>query len=362
MDIRLLGEADINEAKGLWSEAFGDSDRFTDWYFANKVLPGNSVGAFDVTGGLISVVHTIPFEVCVQGRPLESAFIAGAATAKAWRGQGLMRTLLLETLKLLKSRGIVMTHLYPFKHSFYESFGWATYSYVNNKNIIIQGDHPAGDVIETGDWRLLAPLYNRMMGAFDGYIIRNEREWEWRIGECTADRGKAALLIKNGAPAAYMLYYNNDGEAEIIETVYNKEEDLYPLLKYVSGKGKRSAAYSVPATEPPGAAPYGTEPHGAAPYGTESRPAVPYGMARVVDARALLKLFGAEEVLDHIRITDDFAGWNNVGEGVKTDAGALAKMVHRGAKSILSDDECSICNGLLKKVFSPRATCIFEQY
>jgi hypothetical protein len=85
-------------------------------------------------------------------------------------------------------------------------------------------------------------------------------------------------------------------------------------------------------------------------------------MARVVDARALLGFFGAEEVLNHIRISDGFASWNNVGESIGVTIDALAKAVHRGAKGILSEDACGLCDGLLEKVFSPRATCIFEQY
>lgn len=339
MDIRLLEKTDMHEAKALWREAFGDSGRFIDWYFSNKVLPGNSLGVFD--GRLVSAMHLIPFRVCVQGKPLDSAFVAGAATAKANRGQGLMRALLLEALKLLKSRGTVMTYLYPFKHSFYENFGWATYSYVYNRDAKKQRGISAGDVIETADRRLLAPIYKSMTSRFDGYVVRGAREWEWRLGELMADGGRTALLMKNGAPAAYMLYYSNEGKAEIIETVCNEEEDIYPLLEFILGKGSRSAGYFIPAAGP--------------------RNAAPYGMARVVDAQALLKLFGAEEVLGRIRITDGFAGWNNIGEGIGIDAGALAKIVHCGAKNTLSKYE-RICNGLLENVFSLRDTCIFEQY
>lgn len=363
MDIRLLENTDTAEAKALWKEAFGDSDRFIDWYFLNKVLPGNSVGIFD--GRLVSALHLIPFEICVQGRLLKSAFIAGAATAKAMRGQGLMRVLLLEALKLLKSLGIFITYLYPFKHSFYENFGWATYSYVYNKNMITGDGNTGGDVIETEDWRLLAPLYGGMMCRFDGYVIRNRREWEWRLNEIASDGGKAALFIKNGVPAAYMLYYNGDSKAEVIETVYNEEDDLYPLLKYLI-RDNQSAAYFIPDAgtqdavpyDPEPSVPYGPEPP--VPYGPETP--VPYGMARVVDVQALLKFFGAEEALNHIRISDGFAEWNNTGDGIPVDIGALAKMVHRGAEGVLSADACGACGGLLKKLFSPRATCIFEQY
>lgn len=354
MDIRLLEKDDIPQAKALWKEAFGDSDRFIEWYFANKIMPGDSLGMFD--GGLVSVVHMLPYQIAVQGRPIQSAFIAGAATAKNRQGQGLMRIMLHETLTLLKSRAITMTHLYPFKHSFYENFGWATYSYVYYNNEKITGDVPHNDVIETGDWRLLEPLYSKMMNGFDGFVIRNEREWKWRIEELMTDGGKAALLIKNGTPYAYMLYNNNEGKAEAIETVFTDIEDLRPIVKHITEKGNKHTEFFIPAAS--------------------SRDAVPYGMARIVDAEALLKLFGAEDILNYIKICDDFADWNNVGDGFEISVGSFAQIVHQGARFFLDDGICfnpkassegnenidNKCRDLLKKVFLLQATCIFEQY
>ena len=130
MDVRLLGKWDTPEAKVLWKEAFADSDAFIDWYFKNKVLPGNSLGAFD-EGGLVSVLHMIPFTIRLQGRPVPSLMIAGAATKAERRGEGHMRVLLLKALEEMRSRGIFVTHLYPFKHSFYEHFGWTTVTRVH---------------------------------------------------------------------------------------------------------------------------------------------------------------------------------------------------------------------------------------
>jgi predicted acetyltransferase len=338
MDVRLLEKTEIPQAKSLWKEAFGDSDAFIESYFANKILPGNSLGMFD--GDLISVVHMIPYKICVQGMLLESAFIAGAATAKRKQGEGLMRTLLLESLRLMKKRGIVITHLYPFKHSFYEKFGWATYSYVHNKTASKATDRTDAEVVETKSWELLAPLYERMMRGYDGYVIREQREWLWRLEELWADGGKVVLLIKNTAPSAYMLYYNGEEKAEVIEIVYTCEEDIQPLLAYALKENKR-AEYFTPA----------------------HKDASPYGMARIVDAEAFLRLFGAGDALKSIRVKDTFASWNNIGEGEEITIGDLAVIAHQGA--CLHDAQSrpeSVCYSILKKVFLFRSTCIFEQY
>jgi predicted acetyltransferase len=341
MDVRLLEQADIPQAKALWKQAFGDSDAFIDWYFANKALPGNSLCIFD--GKLASIIHMIPVNVRIQGRLFESAYIAGAATAADRRGEGLMRTLLYESLRLMRERGITVTHLYPFRHSFYESFGWATYSYVYNRTAKEAPAQPGAEITEPEDWKPLAPLYERVMSRFDGYIARGSREWRWRFDEHMVDGGKTAALKRGGKTAAYMLYGSVRGKAEVIETVYEDERDIQPLLSYILGKGHSSADYFIPAGECAGAA--------------------PYGMARIVDARALLKAFGAEELLEHMSICDGFAEWNNIGSGEETDIRSLAKIMHRGIctdciNSVIPNPQYNI----LMKYFLPQSTCIFEQY
>jgi predicted acetyltransferase len=346
MDIRLLDKADIGAAKALWKQAFGDSDAFIDTYFRNKILPGQSLGLFD--GALISVVHMLPFTVRVQGRDMPTAFIAGAATARDRRGEGHMRTLLFESLKLMRARGILMMHLYPFRHSFYEKFGWATYSYVHKKTLTQADGHAAADVVAAHDAAVLRPLYEAMMGACDGYIVRGEREWRWRLEELFSDGGSVVVLLKNNAPAAYMMYYLADGNAEAIETVYTDEADAAALAGHLLSAGAREVHYNLAAQS----------------IGTESGKAVPHGMARVVDAGALLEAFGAVKMLDDVSITDDFAPWNNIGRpGVKNmTSGQLAQYIHQGHFLHKHNDAMRKTSYNEGDYFSLRQTCIFEEY
>lgn len=336
MDIRLLQKGDIPLAKALWKQAFGDTDEFIDWYFDNKVLPGQSLGMFD--NGLISVLHMLPFTVSVQHRPLLSAFIAGAATDISRRGEGLMRTLLRESLALMKQRGILLTHLYPFKHEFYERLGWAAYSHVRKQSVTAASLNRHADVFETMDASIIAPLYSKMMRGFDGYVVRAQREWDWRLGEMAVDGGKAAVLIENDAAQAYMLYYEKDGTADVIETVYTDEAYVGGLLAWLFRQGCQKVKYNLPA----------------------DRRGAKHGMARVVDTQALLKAFDADALLDHVSITDDLAPWNNVKAGaLSMPVGELARFVHQGAAHFSDYMEGS---RELNQIFAPQTTCIFEAY
>jgi predicted acetyltransferase len=334
MGVSLLEPDDIPQARSLWKEAFGDTDEFIEWYFNNKVLPGNSIGVFD--GGLISVLHMIPFTISIQKKPVASAFIAGAATSSRRRNEGHMRVLLYEALALLKSRGITMTHLYPFKHSFYENFGWAAYSYMHKLNSENAKSVSGVEIREDAGTEVFDSLYKKMMAGHDGYVIRGKREWEWRIGELKADGGRSAVACDGGEPKAYMLFFCEEDKIDVIETVYSDEYYIRPLLGFISEKWGKNIEYRIPAAW--------------------HENAEPFGMARIVDAERLLGFFGAEDMLDCIKIRDDFAGWNNIGSGKEISINEAAAMVHGTTGKKVS----GVMSG--KGGFLDQNACIFEEY
>jgi len=359
VDIRMLDNNDAPKAKALWKQAFGDSDAFTDTYFENKLrlgqtgasdeparwneaVVGESIGLFD-GGDLVSVVHMLPYAVRVQGRPLKSAYIAGAATDKARRGEGLMKKMLRVSLEWMRDKGVLMTHLYPFKHSFYEKYGWATYSYV--EKVSAAGAGAAADIIETRDSRLLHTMYHNMTRELDGYVVRDARMWRWRLSELFSDGGKAYVLLKEGVPAAYMMAYDDDGRAEAVETVYACEADAGVLADGLLARGYSEVRYNLSA---------------------KSAAFAPHGMARIVDAAALLKEFGAEDALESVRVTDAFAPWNNTGSPnapYSVEIAAFAKIAH-GDWNLpgIGDRRQAVLINAFGSVFRKRDACIFEEY
>lgn len=336
MDIRLLEQGDIHEAKDLWKKVFEDGDEFLDLYFKNKILPGNSLGMFD--GGLISVLHMIPYIMRVQGRAIETAFIAGAATVKHMRKLGLMKTLLHESLKLMRSRGILLTHLYPFLHSFYEQYGWATYSYVDKMNVVEgKGDFAA---VETEDISLLHTMYHNFTKGKSGYVIRSEKEWKWRLDDLFVGGGKVLLLKQEDVPVCYMMYYVENGKAEVIETVYDKPKHAKQLAEHLASSYSE-VKYKLL---------------------SQNETSLPHGMARVVDAEKLLCEFDAQDLLDKVKIRDSFAEWNNIGNGkYEIDIKDLARLIHMGPQRAFKG-RSNVMERLQNINIKPSFTCIFEEY
>ena len=336
MDIRLLDKNDTEQAKALWKSAFGDSDEFIDTYFENKILPGNSLGLFDNT--LKSVVHMIPYNIRVQGRNLQSAYIAGAATAQDRRKKGLMKLLLHESLTLMRSRGILVTHLYPFLHSFYEQFGWATYTYVE-KQTVSKGAK-AQSVEQTKDINLMHTLYHNMMRSCDGYVIRTEKEWKWRTDELYADDGNTYVLYEDGEPVCYMMCFEEDSRVEIMESVYKHPRYARQLAQHLAVKAESVEYYLM----------------------SRDQSSAAHGMARIVDARRVLEEFGAAELLEKVSVQDDFAQWNNIGGGsTRLDIGELTRAVHMGFGRALGPDGIQYAE-MINMDINERFTCIFEEY
>jgi predicted acetyltransferase len=335
----LLDKKDIDEAKALWKSSFDDSDAFIDTYFENKIIPHNSLGMFD--DGLACVVHMLPERIRVQGKALKSGYIAGAATAQKKQNRGYMRIMLQESLQLMNQRGIVMTHLYPFKHSFYEKFGWGTYSYVQKK--VVKVGKPAGGRVEPVTERsLLVPLYRKMMAKFDGYVIRTASQWDGRLSELLCDGGKAVVLYEEDVPVAYMMYYEEDGNADVIEAVFSREEQAQSLAEHIA-QGCNEVRYSLP---------------------TNDDTSAPQGMARIVDVVGLLEELDAMEVLRKMQVVDAFANCNNRGSSRnRIQISELAQIVHRGVpRGLLDEKKKKSPYNILNEKFIQRSTCIFEEY
>ena len=118
-----------NALRQLWQEAFGDEDAFLDLFYAQGFSP-DRCRCVTVDGQLAGALYW--FDCNFQGRPV--AYLYGIATAKAFRGQGICRTLMENTqnhLKYLGYEGIVLVPAEDGLFRMYEKMGYAVCSSVS---------------------------------------------------------------------------------------------------------------------------------------------------------------------------------------------------------------------------------------
>lgn len=112
----------------LWQEAFGDDDAFLDLFYAQGFSP-DRCRCVTVDGQLAGALYW--FDCNFQGRPV--AYLYGIATAKAFRGKGICRTLMENTqnhLKYLGYGGIVLVPAEDGLFRMYEKMGYSVCSSV----------------------------------------------------------------------------------------------------------------------------------------------------------------------------------------------------------------------------------------
>lgn len=94
--------------RGLWTEAFGDSEEFLDDFFRTGFSADRCLCIVH-NGRIAAALYW--FDCHFGGEKL--AYVYAVATAKSYRGQGLCRTLMADTHALLEARGYSGAILVP---------------------------------------------------------------------------------------------------------------------------------------------------------------------------------------------------------------------------------------------------------
>ncbi len=289
MVLRKLTREDIPAAKQLWMEAFGDSEEFVRYYFANKMKLKNTMGAF-IKGSLAGDITMQEMLVRIRGANIKTGFLAGCATAEKHRNQGIMQRLLAAQMRAMNREGYALCHLHPFLHAFYRKFGWETVSYMYYN---VQKEKNTTEIIKfpkenPKDFDRLYKMYCGFCAKADGYFIRTPREMAIRLQEHAIDGG--GILETDGA---YALYFEQDEGLDVIEFAWREEQDREEMLGILARSGQNIAYYTPD-------------------FCAELGEAEEYTMMRVVNVQRLLEKLQLSNCKFTIKVQDEFLPWNNV--------------------------------------------------
>lgn len=106
------------QLRGLWKEAFGDTDAFLDAFFSTAFSEDRCL-CITCQGDVAAALYW--FDCVLNGKKI--AYLYAVATAKAFRGQGLCKKLMGKTHDLLQSRGYAATVLVPGQESLFRFYG-----------------------------------------------------------------------------------------------------------------------------------------------------------------------------------------------------------------------------------------------
>lgn len=260
----------------LYKESFNDTAEYVEYFFS-KIYDADNCVYHYIDGECVSALHLIPKKLNFFETVLSCPYIFAAATSVKHRGNGYMGLVMSKAFNKLYDEGQYLAALYPFKHSFYEKFGFRTICYCKPYNINYEGKNVKCSLYKNSPESLLK-IYNGFFKDYDVYIERDKSFMQLKINECLVDGGKI-YLVKDG----YIMSGNNEiGEA------------IFPDPKILSGI-KEIDKFNVKL-------PGGT--------GLDE----PYTMARVINAKKLLEKisYDCKNTKIGLKISDNYFNKNNI--------------------------------------------------
>lgn len=207
-----LQEHDVAQLQSLYHEAFGDSERFRQFFFDRKYASANVV--FRREGGqIVSALHFVYKNLSFRGKLFEVPYVVAAATRQDQRGKGLMREVLDSAFQELRHRNLSMCALSPFSEDYYQKSGFMT---IHRHGFSDVKEEPADrftyETVDASALNEIASLYNQKTATADLFVARSADEWRLFEQEVRADDGQLVLVRENGMPVGYYTVFGTEVE------------------------------------------------------------------------------------------------------------------------------------------------------
>ena len=234
---RLVRQAvpeDRIQLEDLWIRCFGDTEAFTKYYF-DWYFPQNRVWVCEEEGRILGQLHENPYDLSVFGEQARLPYIVGVSTEEHFRHQGIMRSMLMQSLKEAAANELPFVYLMPADEAIYLPFGFA-YIYaqdVQKLAAVHPGDSTDAARLRRGElsfagiaakrpssytaFAAAAAIGNSILEEHcDIYAQRDAWYMKRRAAENHADGGDFLLLYTEDGPAGY-LSYDMEDKTEILE-------------------------------------------------------------------------------------------------------------------------------------------------
>lgn len=163
----------IEELKNLYKLSFDDSDAYVEHFFSTQVNAKNTV--FVPEGEKVaSALYLIDRKLFICGKKFFAPFVVAAATLPEYRRQGKMEKVMALAFEKLRAKGVGFTALYPSVKSYYERFGFTTFTFTNKQKIAFDGQTAQELTVKRGQ---LKKIYNETMKKYNCFSLRNKKSF-----------------------------------------------------------------------------------------------------------------------------------------------------------------------------------------
>jgi predicted acetyltransferase len=212
LEIRLLTQDDLEQAFRLDQQAFNTpKDRRDLWM--KRALPERTHAAF-ADGRLAATTHVHALGQFFGGRSVPMGGVGDVAVAPENRGKGLARRLMTEALLAMRSRGEVVSTLFPATTTLYRSVGYelagaAVWHQLSPRALLeLRGPNSLETRrVERGDDLAgIRCCYERVAPEINGWVDRDDRRWRSLWESWHAGQYVYACEKPGGEVEAYLVY------------------------------------------------------------------------------------------------------------------------------------------------------------
>ncbi|MDO4977714.1 MAG: GNAT family N-acetyltransferase [Eubacteriales bacterium] len=121
--IRLEEGNQREELFEMWQEIFHDTIPYTQFYF-DEVYGKNEILLEEDGEELRGMLHLNPYTMLMVDKEVDAHYIVGVSTKEDYRRQGIMRSLLDESFRMLRKKKEAFTYLMPADEAYYLPFSF----------------------------------------------------------------------------------------------------------------------------------------------------------------------------------------------------------------------------------------------
>ncbi|MEG1501271.1 MAG: GNAT family N-acetyltransferase, partial [Clostridiales bacterium] len=237
MEFRLAEEKDTLAIKKLWSYSFESYQPYFDWYFHTIYSPQRTLGLWEKEN-LLASLQLAPYKMQIRGQALDCNYIVGVITSPACRGRHIGWQLMQEALAYLQKNSLPLAVLKPAASDFYYKLGFS-FCYediiwkmplLSIKNLLPPKNEAliqwqAIDIIDIPQNiifldQIFQGMNQNPAHKLNGYILRNQMNWQNYLEEHLGDGCRCWLMKRNGLPAAYLLFLLKDKQFQLREMAF----------------------------------------------------------------------------------------------------------------------------------------------
>jgi len=201
-------------------------------------------GAFDQKE-LVSQLIILPLKMTVFGVPYEMGGIGFVSTYPEYRNAGIMKRVLLQSLKTMRANGQIISVLSPFSVSFYRHFGWELFfdkiKYELPTQQLVSIDKKAGKIYRFDElhpdfiywFSKIKTFYNEQIATQNGRMIRKDDWWQ-RLLNRTLETSFAVYTDEFGQVMGYLRYTIQNLTMELLDfnaVNYESQQSLWQFIQ-----------------------------------------------------------------------------------------------------------------------------------